>query len=69
MRGHYRRQLVLNGTAITRAAAFVIDGELRIASIQELKDDIFAELRRDEEALNEAVKELDLGQISDVNHG
>ena len=65
IRGHYRRQLVLNGTAITRAAAFVISGELHIASVEDLKADLLSEMRRDQEAFDEAVKEMALGEISE----
>lgn len=63
--GHYRRQLVLNGTAIARAAAFLIANELTIASIQELQADIYAEIDADQKALDRAVEELALrGEIS-----
>jgi hypothetical protein len=65
IRGHYRRQLILNGTAITRAAVLLITGELSIASIQELQADIYNEIDRDQKMLNEAVKELTKGEASD----
>jgi polyhydroxyalkanoate synthesis regulator phasin len=66
MRGHYRRQLILNGTAITRATAFLISGEFNIATIQELQEDIYGEIARDQAALDKAVEELSLkGEISD----
>lgn len=65
MTGHYRRQLVLNGTAITRAAAFLITGQLHIANIQELQADIYAEIHRDQKLLDKAVEELSRGEISD----
>jgi hypothetical protein len=63
--GHYRRQVVLNGTAITRAAAFLITGELRAARMEELQTDIYAEIERDQRLLDEAVKEMAIGEISD----
>ena len=63
--GHYRRQVVLNGTAITRAAAFLITGELHAARMEELQADIYAEIDRDQKALDEAVKELSIGELSD----
>jgi len=65
MRGHYRRQLILNGTAITKAAAFLISGEFHIASILELQAAIFDEIDADQKALDEAVKELSTGEMSD----
>ena len=65
MRGHYRRQLILNGTAITRAAAFLISGDLHIANIQELQQAIYDEIDWDQKALDEAVKELTSGELSD----
>lgn len=63
--GHYRRQLVLNGTAITRAAAFLITGELHVANIQELQQAIHAEIDADQKMLDEAIKEMSRGELSD----
>jgi len=57
-RGHYRRQLILNGTAITRAAAFLIAFELNIASIQDLRDSIYGDIKEDQERLERAMKDL-----------
>lgn len=59
-RGHYRRQVVLNGTVITRAAAFIISFEMNIATIEDLRDDIYREIKDDEARLEKAMKELDL---------
>ena len=64
IRGHYRRQLVLNGTAITRAAAFLISGELHIASITDLREDIHQEIKRDEQRLAKAMKEINIKPAS-----
>jgi hypothetical protein len=60
LRGHYRRQLVLNGTAITRSAAFLISFEMHIATIDELRDDLLRDIREDEARLEKAMKEIDL---------
>ena len=60
LRGHYRRQLVLNGTAITRAAAFLISFEMHIATIEELREALLADIREDEARLEKAMKEIDL---------
>lgn len=62
--GHYRRQLILNGTAITRAAAFLISGEFHIASIQELQQDIFDEIDQDQKRLDQALEQLKLRELS-----
>jgi hypothetical protein len=60
MRGHYRRQVVLNGTVITRAAAFIISFEMGRASIEELRDELYREIKDDEARLEKALEELDL---------
>ncbi len=59
-RGHYRRQVILNGTVITRAAAFIISFEMNIATIEELRDDLYREIKDDEARLEQTVKDLDL---------
>jgi len=59
-RGHYRRQVILNGTVITRAAAFIISFEMNIATIEELRGDLYREIKDDEARLEETLKKLDL---------
>lgn len=60
MRGHYRRQVVLNGTVITRAAAFIISFEMNIATIEQLREDLYREIKDDEARLERSLEELDL---------
>lgn len=59
--GEARRKLILNGTAITRAAILLIAFHFGFATVEDLRGDVQAEVTREQQALDEAIANLPKG--------